>query len=130
MFVNEKYQNYEEVTKLKLYDYCDMTESEEEKFRQELYEEQNEFLRNEITTEYVIIHLLEDNHFLNEHYLYTDTREIEYYLEYFAIKDGCKLVRFQNGNIGFVAYYNRHENGFEIIPTEMTEEEFEKEYGY
>lgn len=32
-----------------------------------------------------------------------------------AIKDGVDLVRFENKNIGFVAYYNGHENGFEII---------------
>ena len=32
-----------------------------------------------------------------------------------AIKDGCDLVKFDNGNIGYVAYYNGHKNGFEIL---------------
>lgn len=36
-------------------------------------------------------------------------------LQALAIKDGADLVRFENGNIGFVAYYNGCENGFEII---------------
>lgn len=40
---------------------------------------------------------------------------IEEASQYLAIKDGCDLVRFENGNIGFVAYYNGHKNGFEII---------------
>ena len=32
-----------------------------------------------------------------------------------AIKDGYDLVEYKNGNIGFVAYYNGVENGFEIV---------------
>ena len=32
-----------------------------------------------------------------------------------AIKDGYDLVKFDNGNYGYVAYYNRHKNGFEIL---------------
>lgn len=121
MFKSETYQNYEVVTQRKLYDYLNMTEREEENFRQELYEEQSEFLKKEITTEKVIIHFLEDTRFLDECYLCAIATEIENYLEYLAIKDGCDLVRFSNGNLGLVAYYNGHENGFEIIPTEMTE---------
>lgn len=36
-------------------------------------------------------------------------------IQYLAIKDGYDLVRFENGNIGFVAYYNGVKNGFEIL---------------
>lgn len=32
-----------------------------------------------------------------------------------AIKDGVDLVQFDNGNLGFVAYYNGKQNGFEIL---------------
>lgn len=32
-----------------------------------------------------------------------------------AIKEGTDLVQFDNGNIGFVAYYGEHKNGFEIL---------------
>lgn len=35
-----------------------------------------------------------------------------------ALKDGCDLVKFENGNIGFVGYYNGFsldENHFEIL---------------
>ena len=126
MMQGKTYQNYEIVTKRKLYDYCDISESEEEKFREELCEEQLEILRNEITTENVIIHFIEDTHFCDDCYRYAATTEIDEYIQYLAIKDGCDLVRFSNGNLGFVAYYNGHKNGFEIIPTEMTEEEFEE----
>ena len=41
--------------------------------------------------------------------------EINEAVQYLAIKDGYDLVQFENGNIGFVAYYNGHENGFEIL---------------
>lgn len=32
-----------------------------------------------------------------------------------AIKDGVDLVRYENGHVGFIAYYNDNTNGFEII---------------
>ena len=35
--------------------------------------------------------------------------------ERLAVKDGIELVRFENGNIGFMASYSGIENGFEII---------------
>ena len=35
-------------------------------------------------------------------------------VERLAIKEGADLVRFENGNIGFVAVYGSDENGFEI----------------
>lgn len=35
-----------------------------------------------------------------------------------AIKDGVDLVRFDNGNLGFVAYYNGGKNAFEILEEE------------
>ena len=128
MFKSETYQNYEVVTQRKLYDYLNIQESEEEKFYEELCEEQLEFLKKEITKENVIIHFIEDNHFCDDKYEYVSATEIDEQIQYLAIKDGYDLVRFSNGNLGFVAYYNGHENGFEIIQIEMTEEEFEKKY--
>ena len=126
MMKGKTYQNYEIVTQRKLYDYCDISEEDEDKFREELWKEQTEFLKKEITTENVIIHFIEDTHFCNDFYRYAATKEIDEYIQYLAVKDGVDLVRFSNGNLGYVAYYNGHENGFEIIPTEMTEEEFEE----
>ena len=126
MIKDERYQSYEIVTKRKLYDYCGLSESEEEKFREELIKEQSEFLAKEITTKNVILHFLEDSAYLNESYEYVSKEDIEGEIQCLAIKDGVDLVRFSNGNLGFVAYYNGHENGFEIIPTEMTEREFEE----
>jgi hypothetical protein len=119
------YQNYKTVTR-KLYEYLDIPEKEEEKFREELWKEQLEFIAKEIKTENVIIHFIEDTHFCDDSYRYATTTEIDEYIQFLAIKDGYDLVRFSNGNLGFVAYYNGHENAFEIIPTEMTEEEFEE----
>jgi hypothetical protein len=125
MLKGKTFQNYEIVTSRKLYDYCDILEEEEEKFREELYEEQLVFLEKEIKTENVIIHFIEDTHFIDDYCRYTATTEIDKFIQYLAVKDGVDLVRFSNGNLGFVAYYNGHENAFEIIPTEMTEDEFE-----
>jgi len=36
-------------------------------------------------------------------------------IDYLAVKDGYDVVRFDNGNIGVVAYYSGQENGFEIL---------------
>lgn len=126
MIKRKEYQEYEVVTKRKLYDYCDLPEEEEDKFREELWQEQNDVLNKEITTENVIIHFLEDTHYCDECYRYAATKEINEYIQYLAVKDGVDLVRFSNGNLGYIAYYSGHENGFEIIQTEMSAEEFEE----
>lgn len=126
MLKGKIYQSYKIVTQRKLYDYCDIPEDKEEKFREELWKEQREFLENEITTEHAIIHFIEDTNFCDDKYLYAAKESIDEYTQYLAVKDGVNLVRFSNGNLGYVAYYNGHENAFEIIPTEMTEEEFEE----
>lgn len=120
------YQNYEIVTQRKLYDYLDIPEDEEEKFREELCEEQLEFIEKEITTENVIIHFIEDPHYIYESYHYDSKANIDEYVQWLAVKDGLDLVRFSNGNLGYVAYYNGHQNAFEIIQTEMTEDEFDE----
>ena len=126
MLKGKTFQNHEIVTQRKLYDYLDMSEDEEEKFREELWKEQLEFLAKEIITKNVIIHFIEDTHFCDDLYEYATTENVDEYIQYLAVKDGVDLVRFSNGNLGYVAYYNGHENGFEIIPTEMTEKEFEE----
>lgn len=126
MLKGKVYQNYTIVTQRKLYDYCGMSEAEEEEFREQLWKEQTEFLAKEIKTKNVILHFIEDTAFLDDAYEYVATTEIEDMIQYLAIKDGVDLVRFENGNLGYVAYYNGYENAFEIIPTEMTAEEFEE----
>ena len=62
----------------------------------------------------VIIHYLE-----SDHYTIGYTSEINDYIDCLAIKDGVNIVRFENGNIGFMAYYSGYENGFEIMPLSM-----------
>lgn len=124
MIKRKEYQEYEIVTKRKLYDYCDIPEEEEERFRTELWEEQMEVIEREISTKNVIIHFLEDTHFCDDCYEYAAKKEIDEYIQYLAIKDGVDLVRFSNGNLGCIAYYNGHKNGFEIIQTEMSADEF------
>ena len=120
------YGDYKVITSHNLYEYCDLPEVEEDKFREELLEEQKTILKEEIKTENVILHFIEDTAFLDEAYEYLSATEIDEYIQYLAVKDGVNLVRFPNGNLGFVAYYNGHENGFEIIQTEMSYEEFEE----
>lgn len=48
--------------------------------------------------------------------------DIDDAIQHLAIKDGVDLVRFENGNIGFVAYCNGVENGFEILGDENKDE--------
>ena len=57
------------------------------------------------------VHLF-DSRYRNGTYI---CEEINEAIQYLSIKDGYDLVRFENGNIGFVAYYNGTENGFEIL---------------
>lgn len=46
---------------------------------------------------------------------YTTNDTLHDAIEALAIKDGVDLVRFENGNIGFVAYYSGYKDGFEIL---------------
>lgn len=78
-----------------------------------LVEEQDEILKAngfEFDNRYKI-------HFFNSNFqdeTFVD-EEINEAVQYLAIKDGVDLVQFENGNYGFVAYYNGTENGFEIL---------------
>lgn len=57
-------------------------------------------------------------HFFDSAYTSDRTNEemdIDDAIQHLAIKDGYDLVQFENGNFGFVAYYNGFENGFEIL---------------
>lgn len=45
-----------------------------------------------------------------------DTMDIFGFIDCLAIKEGCNLVRYENGNLGFVGHYGTYENGFEIAP--------------
>ena len=59
-------------------------------------------------------------HFFDSAYTSDRTSEmdIDEAIQHLAIKDGYDLVQFENGNYGFVAYYNGCENGFEILVEE------------
>ena len=39
-------------------------------------------------------------------------------IQLLAIKEGYDVVEFENGKFGYVAYYNLHKNGFEILESE------------
>ena len=56
-------------------------------------------------------------HFFDSVFFDEQTMEfcIDEAIEALAIKDGVDIVRFGNGNIGFIAYYNDNINGFEIL---------------
>lgn len=41
--------------------------------------------------------------------------DLEDAIERLAIKDGCDLVRYENGNLGLVAYYSGRKSYLEII---------------
>lgn len=56
-------------------------------------------------------------HFFNSAFFDEKTREMTIYdaIQCLAIKDGYDLVAYENGNKGYIAYYNTHKNGFEIL---------------
>lgn len=81
--------------------------------REKLIKEQNIILKEngyEFDKSY-LIHFF-DSVFRND---FTGSMNIDYAIECLAIKDGVDVVQYENGNYGFVAYYNGHENGFEIL---------------
>lgn len=103
-----------------------MSYEEQEKYKEELVEEQDKKLeelgyRNDCCQRYVIHSF--DSAFSNE---YTSIQTIYEAIECLALKEGADLVRFANGNIGFVGYYGIYEDGFEIL-REATEEDMEEE---
>lgn len=76
-----------------------------------LYEEQSSL----IPDGFYIIHVLEDEHFCSERYFVT-TSPIDISGETLAVKEGCDVVRWENGLPGFVGYYNLLETGIEVLP--------------
>ena len=94
----------------------ELYEEQQEKFYEELYEEQQEklkelgFIYHDWSHDYKV-HFF-DSIFRDECTIYETLSNA---IELLAVKDGVDLVRFENGNYGFVAYYNNHENGFEIL---------------
>ena len=46
---------------------------------------------------------------------YTGFFTIDEAIQHLDIKEGYDMVQYDNGNIGFVAYYDGVPNGFEII---------------
>lgn len=96
----------------------DIPYENEEQFEKEildLVEEHSNILAQHMykqsVTECYFIHFF-DSVFFDESYT---AMTIDDAIEYLAIKDGFDLVQYENGNIGFVAYYNGNNNGFEII---------------
>ena len=103
-----KTPNYEIITKRTVYS---IGESDEE--RQALIDEQWDVLRQrgyDSSTTY-IAHFF-DSAFSDDE---TTTGNIDDLIEMLAIKDGVDLVQFEDGAIGFMAYYNGKENGFELF---------------
>lgn len=47
-----------------------------------------------------------------------DASDFDFQIQSLALKDGVDLVRFENGNVGFVSYCNKCMDAFEIIRKE------------
>ena len=96
-------------------------ESEEQNQRdcEALVEEQNRIIQELAPSEYYMCHFIEDPHYCDD--ITINVSDLDDAIQYLAIKDGVDLVRFENGNLGYVAYYNCHENGFEFKPISKKE---------
>lgn len=85
-----------------------------------VYKSESEEIVREQEEKRNILNLTENNyvcHFFDSVWFDESYREmnIDDAIENLAIKDGVDMVQFNNGNYGFVAYYNGETNGFEII---------------
>ena len=85
-----------------------------------LVEEQNAILEKRGYKDNYKCELLRNN----KHYRYDC---IDDAIQGLALKDGCDLVEFENGNLGFVGYYHGFdENWFEIVSTEYLSDHCDK----
>ncbi len=100
-----KLPEYEIATKQKVFDKNDADE---------LCKEQDDFMEERLG---ITLHDEVECHFFESVFSWDNTEiiSIRDAIEALAIKDGVDLVRFSNGNYGFVAYYNGYKNGFEIL---------------
>ena len=87
---------------------------EDETYLEKLSEEQDEKLKeigfdDLCFTTYPI-------HFFDSKFYDEQTSEEVLYdaIQMLALKEGCDLVQYENGNYGFIAYYGSERNGFEI----------------
>lgn len=105
---------YEILTKKSV---CNMTEKdiENENFFMELLEEQSTILSGfgiDYGSSVCGIHFIKSD-WSNGKQCLKDTLDIA--IQCLAIKDGVDLVRFENGNIGFISYYNNSLDAFEVL---------------
>lgn len=113
MMLKEKLPNFKVLTSISVLDIPYENDEQNERDLAELWNKQNSILVSngfDLDKTYSI-HFF-DSHYTDNHVIETDILEA---IEYLAIKDGVDVVKYENGNYGFVAYYNGHENGFEIL---------------
>lgn len=84
-----------------------------------LVEEQNRIVEEICPSEYYKVHFIEDPYYCDDSVIYVT--HLDDAIQYLAIKDGVNLVRFDNGKLGYVAYYNSRENCFEFEPCSKAE---------
>lgn len=114
---------YEVLTKKSVMEYTE----EEAKEREQLPENQDRILE---WLGYEPINELYTIHFFESSFREESVEELSIYhaIEYLAIKDGADLVKFDNGKIGFVSYYNGEMDGFEIGASATSKKELVTEY--
>ena len=118
-----KLPNFRVLTKISAQDIPYETDEQHERDFLALIDEQDKILeslmyKRDYKTEY-LCHFF-DSAFYDE--MHTGMI-IDDAVEYLATKEGIDLVEYENGNIGFVAYYGTNYNGFEILRDRYMEDE-------
>lgn len=110
-----KLPKFKILTEKSILDIPYITDEQHERDCLALIEEQDKILEQHMyhrnSTECYLLHMF-DSVFFDECHLMLTLDEA---INGLAIKEGTDLVQFENGTIGFVAYYNTRCNGFEII---------------
>ena len=111
--IKSKLPNFIVLTKQSVLDIPYESSEQNERDCRVLVEEQYRILKEKgyDLNKFYYLHFY-DSYYTNEA---TVSMEIEDAVQLLAIKDGYDLVEFENGRIGFVAYYNLNKNGFEIL---------------
>lgn len=107
---------YSILTKLTAFGALEVEDYEEqETYYENKYDEEQEKLKifgyQDSNYDCHLIHFF-DSAFYDD---FTEEMTIREAIEFLALKEGADLVRWENGNIGYIGYYGSNLNGFEII---------------
>ena len=111
---------YEVLNKISVLDFEEFATNEEEETAYIAHSDEIETILQ--ANGYSYYNTLYNLHFFGDWRETTENGEIYDSIEALAIKEGVDVVKFENGHLGIVAYYNDKKDFFEILGDYVEEE--------